>query len=82
MESWPFLKSCGQLCFSISTSANRFFALYDGSARDTARILKQFNGGDGIVSNNVEDTVKSIGMLAKDGMQITDKVILDIMLHN
>lgn len=43
---------------------------------------KNFNGGDGIVSNHVEDTVKSVGKLAKDGMQITDKVILDIMLHN
>lgn len=46
------------------------------------RKQKGFKGGDGIVSDDVEDTIRSVGVLAKDGMQHTDKVILDIMLNN
>ncbi|PIE98276.1 MAG: hypothetical protein CR988_04060 [Treponema sp.] len=36
--------------------------------------------GDGIVKDDVEKTISSVGILASKGMQETDKVILDIML--
>ena len=40
----------------------------------------QFFGGDGIVKKGVENTINSIGRLARDGMRETDKEILNIML--
>ncbi len=41
----------------------------------------QFYGGDGIVKKGVENTIKSVGRLAHDGMAATDKEIIDIMLN-
>ena len=40
---------------------------------------QQFYGGDGIVSKGIENTIKNIGRLGKDGMRETDKEILKIM---
>lgn len=40
---------------------------------------QQFRGGDGIVTKGVDDTIANIGVLAKQGMQETDRVILEIM---
>lgn len=40
---------------------------------------QQFYGGDGIVSKSVENTIKNVGQLAKEGMATTDQEILKIM---
>ncbi len=40
---------------------------------------QQFNGGDGIVSQEIEKTIRNVGLLGKDGMHETDKEILYIM---
>ena len=40
---------------------------------------QQFRGGDGIVTKGVDDTIANVGVLAKQGMEHTDKVILEIM---
>ena len=40
---------------------------------------QQFRGGDGIVTKGVDSTIANIGVLAKQGMQETDRVILEIM---
>lgn len=40
----------------------------------------QFLGGDGIVEKGVENTIKNVGRLAKDGMSDTDREIIEIML--
>jgi len=40
----------------------------------------QFYGGDGIVTKGVENTIRNIGRLARDGMSETDKEIIRIML--
>lgn len=40
---------------------------------------QQFRGGDGIVTKGVDDTIANVGVLAKQGMQETDRVILEIM---
>ncbi len=40
----------------------------------------QFYGGDGLVKKGVENTIKSIGQLARVGMCETDKEIIHIML--
>ncbi len=42
----------------------------------------KFSGGDGIVLNGVENTIKAVGSLARDGMKCTDKKIIEIMLSN
>ena len=42
---------------------------------------KHFEGGDGLISENIEDTIHKIGQLGGRGMQETDRVILDLMLH-
>ena len=39
----------------------------------------EFKGGDGIVTKGVDATIANVGVLAKEGMQLTDKVILNIM---
>mgnify|MGYP005913539863 FL=1 len=40
---------------------------------------QQFYGGDGIVSKGVENTIKNVGQLAKEGMATADQEILKIM---
>lgn len=44
------------------------------------RMGSQFHGGDGIVEKGVENTIKNVGRLARDGMSDTDRAIIDIML--
>ncbi|MEG0751925.1 MAG: L-serine ammonia-lyase, iron-sulfur-dependent, subunit alpha [Oscillospiraceae bacterium] len=39
-----------------------------------------FGPGEGIVAANANDTIANVGKVAKQGMAITDKVIIDIML--
>jgi L-cysteine desulfidase len=41
----------------------------------------QFYGGDGIVQKGVENTIRNVGSLARDGMGETDKEIIKIMLN-
>lgn len=41
---------------------------------------QQFYGGDGIVKKGVEETIKSVGRLGKEGMKETDKEIIKIMV--
>ncbi|WP_292657185.1 serine dehydratase subunit alpha family protein [Nitratifractor sp.] len=43
---------------------------------------KYLHGGDGIVANDIEETLEHIGRLAQDGMKTTDEVIIDIMNSN
>ena len=40
---------------------------------------KNFCGGDGILGNDIEKTIKNVGTLASKGMRETDKVIIEIM---
>ncbi len=40
----------------------------------------QFYGGDGIITKGVENTIRNIGRLAKEGMSETDKEIIRIMM--
>ena len=47
---------------------------------EMANADKQFYGGDGIVTKGVENTIRNVGLLARDGMSSTDKEIIKIML--
>ena len=42
---------------------------------------RQFYGGDGIVRKGIENTIRSIGRLARDGMGETDKEIIRLMME-
>ena len=48
---------------------------------DMARTGREFFGGDGIVTKGVENTIRNVGQLARDGMSETDKEIIRIMLE-
>ena len=41
----------------------------------------QFMGGDGIVKKGVENTIRTVGRLARDGMRQTDEEIIRLMLE-
>ena len=41
----------------------------------------EFFGGDGIVKKGVENTIASVGRLARDGMRQTDEEIIRLMLE-
>lgn len=47
---------------------------------EMAKADKQFYGGDGIVTKGVENTIRNVGLLAREGMSETDKEIIKIML--
>ena len=49
---------------------------------DMARTGRQFYSGDGIITKGVENTIRNIGRLARDGMGSTDKEIIKIMLEH
>ena len=42
----------------------------------------QFFGGDGIVKCGVENTIASVGRLARFGMEQTDREIIQMMMEN
>ncbi|MDD6573330.1 MAG: L-serine ammonia-lyase, iron-sulfur-dependent, subunit alpha [Thermoflexaceae bacterium] len=42
---------------------------------------QEFKGGDGIVMNDIESTIKSIGRLGKDGMRSTNEEIIRLMME-
>lgn len=42
----------------------------------------QFYGGDGIVMKGVENTIRNVGRLARDGMAGTDREIINIMVNS
>ena len=42
----------------------------------------QFYSGDGIVSKDVEKTIKNVGIVARQGMLETDKEIINLMFNN
>ena len=42
---------------------------------------RSFPGGDGIIQDDIEDTIKSIGYVGRVGMKETDLEILNIMME-
>jgi L-cysteine desulfidase len=42
---------------------------------------KAYSAGEGLVKCDVEDTISSVGRMARDGMKETDKQILKIMME-
>jgi len=42
----------------------------------------EFFGGDGIVTKGVENTIRNVGRVAKNGMVDTDREIIEIMISS
>ena len=42
---------------------------------------QQFRSGDGIVTKGVENTIRNVGLLGREGMRETDKEIVRIMMQ-
>ena len=41
---------------------------------------QRFKGGDGIVTDDVESTIKNVGRLGKEGMKETNDEIISMMI--
>ena len=50
-------------------------------AHDLAMANRAFQSGEGIVMDNVEQTIDAVGCVASQSMHITDQVILNLMTH-
>ncbi len=61
----------------ISTS---IYAAFDGAM--LAMSGKNLSGGDGIIAEDIEQTLINIRELSQEGMKTTDDVIIDIMSQN
>jgi L-cysteine desulfidase len=42
---------------------------------------ESFQPGDGIVSDNIEDTIRNFGIVGRDGMHETDISIMKLMIN-
>lgn len=49
-------------------------------AHEMAMADKRFQSGDGLVKDNVEATIRSVGRMASEGMAETDQIILELMM--
>lgn len=66
--------SCAtKICTGITMAVDSYFA---------ARCNRGLSYGEGIVGEDVETTIDHVGTLGNDGMQVTDNVILDIMMQS
>lgn len=65
--------SCaGKIATAVEAGILGYFMYRDGH---------QFRGGEGIVSKGVENTIRNVGQLGRDGMKETDKEIIRIMMN-
>jgi len=64
--------SCaGKVATAVEAGILGYFMYRDGY---------EFRGGEGIISKGVENTIRNIGRLGRDGMKETDKEIIRIMM--
>ncbi len=50
-------------------------------AHEMAMAQKQFHSGEGLVKDNIEATIRSVGRMAAEGMVSTDQKILELMME-
>ncbi len=75
----------GIICDGVKSScamkvSTTIYAAFDSFF--LAREGRFLHGGDGIIADDIEKTIKNIGKLSQNGMNITDKVIIGIMNDN
>lgn len=74
----------GMICDGAKPSCASKIAIAFDSAMlgyELAKGSNNFKGGDGIVKDDIDSTIRSISKMAKDGMKETDNEILNIMLE-
>lgn len=49
---------------------------------EMARKGREFVHGEGIIKKGIENTIEEVGVLSREGMEITNQVILDIMVNS
>ena len=72
----------GVICDGAKASCAMKIATGVYSAFDSAMLAlsnRALHGGEGIIADDIEETIKNIGLLANSGMKETDQVILKIM---
>lgn len=77
--------SGGMICDGAKSScAAKISLAVDGAltAYDMARQGMVYPVGDGVVTGDVEQTIRNMGRIAAEGMAGTDDVIVDTMLHS
>ncbi len=42
---------------------------------------RAFRPGEGVVGGDVEQTIRSVGLIGREGMEVADKEILQVMMH-
>jgi L-cysteine desulfidase len=75
----------GIICDGAKSSCAMKIATTTTAAFDSYMLASQgryLHGGDGIIAQDIEQTLQNIGRLAAEGMNTTDKVIVDIMSKN
>ena len=50
-------------------------------AHEMAMAQKQFHSGEGLIKENIEATIRSVGRMAAEGMVETDQKILELMME-
>lgn len=50
-------------------------------AHEMAMAKKEFHSGDGLIKENIEATIRSVGRMAAEGMVETDQKILELMME-
>ena len=75
----------GVLCYGAKSSCAAKIA----SAVDAALLAihltekqRTFGSGEGLVKDTLAETVAAISTVAREGMQVTDDVILDVMVNH
>lgn len=75
----------GVICDGAKPSCAMKIGMAVGTGEIAYRQAKQgntFHGGDGIVKNDIDDTIHTVAVIARDGMKETDNVILKEMLKS
>lgn len=71
----------GVICDGAKPScAYKIYSSLDSAFFAAELALNGIVAEGGIISNDIEKTIASVGKIAKDGMKTTDEVILDIMV--
>lgn len=74
----------GMICDGAKYGCSQKIAASVSAAVQSSLLAMSCNslgGQDGIIDDNVEETIRNIGRLANEGMEVTDEVILKTMLE-
>ncbi len=74
----------GMICDGAKPScASKIASAVDTAitAHEMAMLQKSFHSGEGLIKEDIEATIRSIGRMASEGMVSTDRKILELMLE-